>query len=234
MKHFAILLLSVSLCSCHWVAEKVQEEIQPSSDTLTVELLTASKKADTLLNSADYLILGNTSGQVKIVHEQHIDDYPAFDVLIGYGDDVILGKNLEYDDVIIYKKYSPQSSFEDYPATIYEGKLADPDFSTHPDAKRFVTRIKKGCEEGINFAGHYSLITWGCGSPCQSGVIVDRKTGHIYDGYGTSLGAAFRIDSKMIIRNVGAIDTATNLIKICAYCHVNHVVWNGTTFIEVN
>lgn len=204
-----------------------------NSDSVSTDTQLKVSQTDTLLNTDDYLILGDKLAKVKIVSENEVDNFPTFEILIGYRNDVIIGENIDYDNVIIYKKYQPKNSFKDYPANIYEGKLADPDFSTDPDAKRFITRIKNECVKGINFAGQYTLVTWGCGSPCQNGVVVDRKTGEIFGGYGTSLGSEYRKDSKMIIRNVGAIDTTTNLIEVCAYCEVNHEVWTGTEFKEV-
>jgi hypothetical protein len=179
------------------------------------------------------LILGDKLAKVKVVAENEIDNFPSFKIMVGYRNDVIIGENIDYDNLKIYRKYQPQTSFQDFPTDIYKGKLADPDFSTNPEAKRFITRIKNECTNGINFAGQYTLVTWGCGSTCQSGVVVDRKTGRIFGGYGTALGSEFRKDSKMIIKNVGAIDTTTNLIEVCAYCVVNHEIWTGTEFKEV-
>lgn len=63
--------------------------------------------------------------------------------------------------------------------------------------------------------------------------MVNRITGEIFGGYGTALGAKFRKDSKLLIRNIEAVDTTTNLIKVCAYCDVNHEVWAGKEFVEV-
>ncbi len=34
---------------------------------------------------------------------------------------------------------------------------------------------------GPNFAGHYFVIRWGCGSQCVLMAIVDAKTGIVYD-----------------------------------------------------
>ena len=130
-----------------------------------------------------------------------------------------------------YEKYNPASSFQDYAVEIYKGKLASPDFSTNPDSKRFRTRIINACNEGINFAGHFTLVIWGCGTACQNSVIIDRKTGHIYDGFITSRGAEFRKDSKMIIMNIGALDKETNLIELCASCgELSHEIWTGKEF----
>ena len=71
--------------------------------------------------------------------------------------------------------------FEDFSVLErFEGVPAQVDFSTNPDMLRFVTRITEGAKEGPNFAGHYTLISWGCGTECQSGVVVDAQTGAIY------------------------------------------------------
>jgi hypothetical protein len=221
------------MLSCQSHKDNSEKRELQTSDSTKPDTQQTENQTYTLLDTDGYLILGNKLAKVKIVNENEVDNFPTFEILIRYRNDIIIGENIDYDNVTIYKRYQPQTSFKDYPADIYEGKLADPDFSTNPDAKRFITRIKNECANGINFAGQYTLVTWGCGSPCQSGVVVNRKTGKIFGGYATALGSEFKKDSKMIIRNVGAIDTTTNLIEVCAYCDVNHEIWTGTTFKEV-
>ncbi len=234
MKRTLTYLICILILSCQSKTEKQNSEKIEISEppTLTDDTVTYDK-LDTLLNTNDYLILSEKLTKVKVVKDDEIDNFPTFEILIGYRDEVIIGENIDYSDVEIYRKYNPKTSFEDYQVAVYEGKLTDPDFSTDPGAKRFITRIKNECAKGINFAGQYTLVTWGCGSPCQSGVVVDRKTGAIFGGYGTALGSEFKKDSKMIIRNVGAIDTTTSLIEVCAYCDVSHEIWTGTEFEEV-
>ncbi len=207
--------------------ERIQVKMTKLDSVKTINTL------DTLLNTSDYLVLGNKKAKIKIVQEDEIEQHPNYNVLIGYGNDFIIGEEIEFKEVKIYKKYTPKTSFDDYKVQIYDGKLADPDFSTNPEAKLFITRIKTECEKGINFAGHFTLVIWGCGSSCQNGVIVDRITGKIHLVYGTSLGSKFKKDSKMIITNVAAIDTTTNLIETCGYCNVKHEIWTGTKFIVV-
>jgi len=237
MKNVIPFLTLLLILSCETKVEKERIQEPEKKAISSNELSEEQNQLDTLLNTKDYLILwkeeAKKNGKVKIVKGIDGEDFPNFETLIGYRNDRIIGQNVEYDDVEMYLKYNPTSKFEDYKVEVYDGKLSNPDFSSNPDAKRFITRIKKECQKGINFAGHYTLVYWGCGSPCQSGVVVDRKTGKIFDGYGTALGSEFKKDSEMIIRNVGAIDTTTNLIKLCAYCDVTHEVWTGTTFEEI-
>jgi len=95
---------------------------------------------------------------------------------------------------------SPPPKFEDYPASkIYEGKPASPKIESAA-ARLYRTRIREGVAKGWgvyggdseaarqgraerpgpNFAGHYIVIRWGCGSPCIQMAIVDAETGTVY------------------------------------------------------
>lgn len=219
--------------SCQFKKDKTGKPEPDNAQSPTSEIQSEKSKTDTLFNTKDFLIIGDKSDQIKIVTKDELDNFPAFKTLTAYHSKVVIGKNVTLDDITVYKKYNPKTSFQDYPAEVFKGSLADPDFTTNPDAKSFITRIKETCAEGINFAGHYTLVIWGCGTSCQSSVLVDRKTGRIFDGYVTSLGSEFRKDSNMIIKNVGAIDESTMLLEGCDYCEVSQEIWTGTTFKEV-
>jgi hypothetical protein len=69
--------------------------------------------------------------------------------------------------------------FEDFPAnTDWNGHAVPPRPATAPE-RLFRTRLLEAAKESPNFAGHYRLTTWGCGSECISGAIVDLATGEI-------------------------------------------------------
>ena len=91
---------------------------------------------DTLLNTKQYLILGYKKGKVKVIKEEEVKNFPAYKTIIGYRDDIIIGNQLTYNDVKVYRKYNPTKTFKDYQIDIYDGKLADPDFFN-------ISRIKK-------------------------------------------------------------------------------------------
>jgi hypothetical protein len=83
--------------------------------------------------------------------------------------------------------------FEDHPAgEAYQGSVHPPILSTPLD-NRFRTAIKDGVAKGVNFAGHYIIVTWGCGIGCQSFVIVDAKTGKVYDPAFAEVGYHFPV-----------------------------------------
>jgi hypothetical protein len=47
-------------------------------------------------------------------------------------------------------------------------------------ARKFRTMIREGAKRGPNFAGHYTIVTWGAGLGTFSMAVVDAKTGSIY------------------------------------------------------
>ncbi len=70
--------------------------------------------------------------------------------------------------------------FEDYAVSeIFNGKAAPP-ILIRPQDKMFRTRIRQGAAKGSNFAGHYSIAEWGCGSECLSLAVINAKTGAVY------------------------------------------------------
>src|SRR6185369_11667024 len=70
--------------------------------------------------------------------------------------------------------------FEDYPArNMYKGPNARL-VLTRADMT-FKTRLRVAARERkTNFAGHYIVTTWGCGSACVDGAVIDAKTGKVY------------------------------------------------------
>ena len=89
-----------------------------------------------------------------------------------------------YDENGMMKvRFIPKYKFNDFPAdTILFKHATSLDLSSHADAKRFLTRLKEGFLKGINFAGHFNFVFWGCGTGCTTGLLVDIKTGKIYSG----------------------------------------------------
>ncbi|NDY91238.1 hypothetical protein [Ideonella livida] len=70
--------------------------------------------------------------------------------------------------------------FEDHPAERWQGRRAVPDVDSHPRSREFRTRLREGARRGQVFAGHYTLVSWGCGTACLEMAIVDLKTGAVH------------------------------------------------------
>lgn len=130
-----------------------------------------------------------------------------------YGDTTMGKSRISYGSL----KFEPYLRFSDFRVnTIEHQKYADLDLRSNKYASMYRTRLKQGYSaDTANFAGHYSLVYWGCGSGCKLAVIIDRKTGKIYDAPESSRGYKFRVDSRMLIVNP---PDSTGFYDDCSYC----------------
>ncbi len=106
---------------------------------------------------------------------------------------------------------APKSS--DYPAKqIYTGAPA-PVILSSRRARKYRTVLREGAKEGPNFAGHYTVVAWGCGLGAFSMAVVDARTGKVFfppfecvdlSSFGIPYAdkgnnPAFRVDSKLFV-----------------------------------
>lgn len=103
----------------------------------------------------------------------------------------------------------PLPRFEDYPVSLrFRGKAPPPKISS-ARARLYRTRISEGAQEPPNFAGHYTIVTWGCGASCKGLAIVDARNGQVYtppEVYAViqmpsqeNKALQYRVDSKLMI-----------------------------------
>ena len=71
-------------------------------------------------------------------------------------------------------------AFGQYPAKVEKVRAKTIDFSHSPGAGTFRTRLREALAEGVNFAGHFVVAGWGCGTGCISGGIIDARDGRVY------------------------------------------------------
>lgn len=50
---------------------------------------------------------------------------------------------------------------------------------SNPGSKQYATTLRQASKQPINFAGHFVLATWGCGSGCVMGGAINVKTGDV-------------------------------------------------------
>ena len=190
-------------------------------------------KKDSVINTKGFVIKGVSGNQFKIVHSRDTVTIKDFKNLASFNDTIIYAKYLDLENTTVFKKLSPNYLFQNYEVPIYKGVLKAPDFSSNPEAKMFKTRIIEGCKDGINFAGKFTLIYWGCGTACQYGVVVNRENGFIYNGFTSSLGALFNVNSKMIIFNSELEKTDEKMIRLEYQAKVKIKVWEKNSFINL-
>lgn len=101
------------------------------------------------------------------------------------------------DEILKNEKMDPVVKFEGTPAPV--------NFSKFPKAKQYYTVITEGATSGPNYAGHFTFVSWGCGTSYFSYAIVDLITGDIvaYPGYCTEFIAlpSYDIDSRLLVFN---------------------------------
>lgn len=103
---------------------------------------------------------------------------------------------------------------------------------------RYRASVTRAAQQGPNFAGHYTIAQWSCGTGCSSGIVVDAKTGELYrempygtlDTSGTAYGGlSFRIDSTLLIIE-GCVDTDQQEIPDCSRAYYR---WSPPRFIII-
>jgi len=99
------------------------------------------------------------------------------------------------------------------------------DLSSNPIAKTYRTVLRQELAKGPNYAGHYRVAIWGCGSSCAMFAVINLKTGQVITAEGLtsvsgnhlavddflpnteseSWGFRYRIGSKLLVL-VGTLD----------------------------
>jgi hypothetical protein len=99
--------------------------------------------------------------------------------------------------------------FEQYPVEIISAPANKKPILTTKLAKQYKTVITNAMQEPVNFAGHYRVVTWGCGTDCRGFAIVDKVSGVTYTLPGVEFVAGlmgnaeariqFKTDSRLFI-----------------------------------
>lgn len=81
--------------------------------------------------------------------------------------------------------HTPQNSseprFQEYPAEVYAGKAGLLNSRSHKLARVYRARLREALRQGgINFAGHYTFASIGCGAGCSINAIVDATNGKAF------------------------------------------------------
>jgi len=84
----------------------------------------------------------------------------------------------------------------------FQGTPASIDLTSHPEAKLYRTKLAEGSRKGPNFAGHYTIVTIGCGTNCQQNWIIDAQTGKILYKFNSMFNTKYQVDSTLLIVNL--------------------------------
>lgn len=88
--------------------------------------------------------------------------------------------------------------FSAYPARALRSQPRQPKLDT-PQAHEFRTAISRGATAGVNFAGRFTIVGWGCGAACLDWAVIDRRTGQVrFDRTRRVVSAAHVDDDPMV------------------------------------
>lgn len=108
-------------------------------------------------------------------------------------------------EIAFYKALSDSFPFENYKVKeIYKGKIAKLDLSDYKNTPKDILdniHYQYNNLKQPNFAGHYIIVSWGCGSPCQMNALIEAKNGKTIKFINTASGLGYKTDSYLLIEN---------------------------------
>ena len=184
-------------------------------------------KKDTIYQDNEFLFLSKKGEKVDVIRQGESKKIKSKgDTLLSNEYVLFLGDLKNQPEIFI--KYNQRYQFEDFPVDVYKGELSPPDFSTYKEAKSFITRIIQGSKRRPNFAGNLNFIDWGCGTNCKSGVILNSKTGEIYEGINTAWGFLSKPSSRLLIAEYGLFENQEKeWLPFCSFCIPKYYVWDS-------
>jgi hypothetical protein len=75
-------------------------------------------------------------------------------------------------------KHPPR--FEDFPISENWSQPPAPLKLNTRSERMFKTQLMNAVKDVPNFAGHYRIAMWGCGSNCGAGAVIDLQTGSVF------------------------------------------------------
>lgn len=82
--------------------------------------------------------------------------------------------------VVASGQRSAEQLFRSYPATVEKKQARSIKFKRDAGARTMRTRLTEALAGGVNFAGHYIVAGWGCGTGCISAAVIDARNGNVY------------------------------------------------------
>jgi hypothetical protein len=114
---------------------------------------------------------------------------------------------------------------------------------SNKDARMYRTNLRNAAKGGVNFAGHYILTSWGCGTNCNVGAIIDARNGKVFfpaqlAGFGVGFESwlgdddplEFKPGSKLLILKGYANSELDKEHPVGGYYYL---FWNGTALKQI-
>ncbi len=134
-------------------------------------------------------------------------------------------------------------SFEKYAAKVETIKNVKVNLKSHKYANNYRTNLRNAAKEGVNFAGHFIVANWGCGTNCSETAIIDARNGKVFfpdELAGAVFGfcdlpddaepIVFKADSRLFVLNGFK---SGDLESKKSSCGIYYLEWTGTNFKQV-
>ena len=115
----------------------------------------------------------------------------------------------------------------EYKETTEKAKI---DFNSNETAKGFKTAISETYNDGkVNFAGNYIIASWGCGTSCIDGAMVDIRDGKVYDlpkdGEWDGIGNSYESNksSSLLITSISGLPMGNDVDAVEKYWKWNEI-----------
>lgn len=122
-------------------------------------------------------------------------------------------------------------------------KSINVDLSSNKNARMYRTNLRNAAKGGVNFAGHFIVTSWGCGTNCNEGAIIDARNGKVFfptqlAGFGVGFESwlgdddplEFKPGSKLLILKGYA---SSELNKEHPSGGYYYFIWNGTSLRQI-
>lgn len=129
-------------------------------------------------------------------------------------------------------------TFNQYVVKVEKIKSVKVNLKSHKDAKRFRTNLRNAAKKGVNFAGHFILMTMGCGTNCTDSAIIDARNGKVFfpDELGPFMFGlcdlpddtetfVYRANSRLLV--------LSGMRGEGGRCGIYYLEWTGTKFKQV-
>ena len=127
--------------------------------------------------------------------------------------------------------------FEDHAVQLrFRGKPALVNLRSDPGAPMYRTVLRKGAAKGPNFADHFTIVTWGCGSNCQRFAIVDARSGRVkmISQYASN-GLLFRRSSALLIADpIRESDMQQYDNALPEWLVTRYFLWDGKSLVQID
>jgi hypothetical protein len=135
------------------------------------------------------------------------------------------------------KDIANEPQFSDYPVAVVYGTASPTPKLLSQGQRKFRTVIRDSVKKGPNFAGHFTIVEWGCGTGCEQVAVVDNKSGDAFEGpFGRLPSALVCLGANVEEDKTGIFyrpDSSLLVVRGCpnwGACGSDYYVWTGTQF----